>query len=80
MSRKQIPYQFQNEVKEGKRIVTLSGVIRKRYWDGDKCIDAKLLRDTLDEVEEDVIIRLNSNGGDVQAQLRSYLLGRIPLS
>lgn len=72
MSRKQIPYQFHNEVKEGKRVVTLSGVIRKRYWDGDKCIDAKLLRDALDEVEEDVIIRLNSNGGDVFEGVEMY--------
>lgn len=72
MSRKEIPYQFTDEKKEGKRIITLSGVIRKRYWDGDKCIDAKLLRDALDGAEEDIVIRLNSNGGDVFEGVEMY--------
>lgn len=72
MKRKMIPYQFLNEKRDGKQIVTLSGVIRKRYWDGDKCIDAKLLRDTLDGVTEDVVIRLNSVGGDVFEGVEIY--------
>lgn len=72
MSRKKIPFQFLNEAKDGKKVVTLSGVIRKRYWDGDKCIDAKLLRDVLDGVKEDVIIKLNSNGGDVFQGVEIY--------
>lgn len=72
MSRKQVPYQFSNEKEEGKRIVTLSGVIRKRYWDNDKCIDAKLLKDTLDGVEEEIVIKLNSNGGDVFEGVEMY--------
>lgn len=71
-SRKRIPYQFSNEIKEGKRTITLSGTIRKRYWDGDKCIDAKLLRDALDEAEEDIVIKLNSNGGDVFEGVEMY--------
>lgn len=70
--RKRIPYQFTNETKEGKRTITLSGTIRKRYWDGDKCIDAKLLRDALDEAEEDITIKLNSNGGDVFEGVEMY--------
>ena len=73
MSRsKRIPYQFANEKTEGKRTITLSGTIRKRYWDGDKCIDAKLLRDAMDEAEEDITIKLNSNGGDVFEGVEMY--------
>lgn len=72
MNRKKIPFRFANEAKDGKQVITLSGTIRKRYWDGDKCIDAKLLRDTLDGVKEDVIIKLNSNGGDVFEGVEMY--------
>lgn len=72
MSRKKIPYQFTNETQNGRRVVTLSGVIRKRYWDGDKCIDAKLLRDALDDAEEDIVIKLNSNGGDAFEGVEIY--------
>lgn len=72
MNRKMTPYQFVNEKKDGKQIITLSGVIRKRYWDGDRCIDAKLIRDTLDGVTDDVVIRLNSVGGDVFEGVEIY--------
>lgn len=72
MNREKIPFQFLNEAKDGKRIVTLSGVIRKRYWEDDDCIDAKLLRNTLDGVEDDVTIRLNSPGGDVFEGVEMY--------
>lgn len=72
MSRKNIPYEFLNEKKEGKYIITLSGTIRRRYWDGDKCIDAELLRDAMSGIEDDVIIRLNSNGGDVFEGMEMY--------
>lgn len=72
MKQKMTPYQFLNENTDGKQIITLSGVIRKRYWDGDKCIDAKLIRDTLDGVTDDVVIRLNSVGGDVFEGVEIY--------
>lgn len=72
MSRKKIPFQFLNEEKDGKQVITLSGTIRKRYWDDDQCIDAKLLRDTLDGVTQDVIIRLNSVGGDAFEGIEMY--------
>lgn len=72
MSRKKVPFQFLNEAKDEKRIITLSGVIRKRYWDEDRCIDAKLLRDTLDGIEEDIIIKLNSPGGDAIEGIEMY--------
>lgn len=72
MSRMKVPFQFLNEAEGGKKVITLSGVVRKRYWDSDKCIDAKLLRDTLDGVKEDVIIKLNSGGGDVFEGVEMY--------
>lgn len=72
MKQKMTPYQFLNEKKDGKQIITLSGVIRKRYWDDDRCIDAKLIRDTLDGVTDDVVIRLNSVGGDVFEGMEIY--------
>lgn len=72
MSRKRIPFQFLNEAKDGKQVITLSGTIRKRYWDDDRCIDAKLLRDTLDGTTQDVVIQLNSVGGDVFEGVEMY--------
>lgn len=69
---KKIPYEFTNEAKEGKHILTLSGTIQKRYWSDDKFIDAKLIRDNLDSVKDEVLIRLNSNGGDVFQGVEIY--------
>ena len=69
---KSVPYEFSNEVENGKHVLTLSGNIRKRYWDEDKSIDADLVRDALDGVSEDIIIKLNSNGGDVFQGIEIY--------
>lgn len=67
-----MPYEFSNELENGKHVLTLSGNIRKRYWDEDKSIDADLVRDALDGVSEDIIIKLNSNGGDVFQGIEIY--------
>lgn len=72
LSRKKVPFQFKNETKDDKTVIVLSGVIRKRYWDDDDCIDARLLRDALDGVEGDVVIKLNSGGGDAFEGLEMY--------
>lgn len=69
---KNVPFEFTNESKDGKHILTLSGVIRKRYWDDDKSIDAKLVSDSLDGVTDDIVIYLNSNGGDVFQGIEIY--------
>lgn len=53
-------------------ILTLSGTIQKRYWSDDKYIDAKLVRDQLESVDNDVVIRLNSTGGDVFQGVEIY--------
>lgn len=39
-----VPFQFSNELVEGKRVLTLSGNIRKKYWSDDDVIDAKSIR------------------------------------
>lgn len=69
---KNVPFEFTNETKEGKHILTLSGNIRKRYWSEDKSIDASLVSDSLDSVTDDIVIRLNSNGGDVFQGIEIY--------
>lgn len=69
---KKIPFQVSNEAKEGKHILTLSGVIQKRYWSDDKYIDAKLVRDALEGITNEVVIYLNSNGGDVFQGVEMY--------
>lgn len=67
-----MPYEFTNEIENGVHTLTLSGNIRKRYWDEDKAIDADLVRDALDEITNDVVIKLNSNGGDVFQGIEIY--------
>lgn len=69
---KDIAFQATNETENGKHILTLSGNIRKRYWSEDKSIDADLVRDALDDVTDDVVIKLNSNGGDVFQGIEIY--------
>lgn len=69
---KSVPYEFTNEAKDGTRILTLSGNIRKRYWDDEKAIDAALVHQALEGVTEDVVIKLNSNGGDVFEGIEIY--------
>lgn len=67
-----IPYNFKNEVQNGQHVLTLSGIIRKKWYEGDEAIDAKSIRETLDDVTEDVLIRLNSGGGDVFEGIEIY--------
>ncbi|EPI26153.1 endopeptidase Clp [Enterococcus faecium LA4B-2] len=69
---KNVPFQFKNELKEGKHVLTLSGNIRKKYWSDDDVIDAKSVRDTLDSVTSDIVIKLNSPGGDVFEGIEIY--------
>lgn len=69
---KKVPFQFKNELKNGKRVLTLSGNVRKKYWSDDDVINAKDVRETLDAVSEDIIIKLNSPGGDVFEGIEIY--------
>lgn len=67
-----VPYEFKNETKSGKHILTLSGVIAKNYWSSDKYIDAEMVRNALDDVTDDIVIRMNSNGGDAFQGIEIY--------
>ncbi|MGL9971477.1 head maturation protease, ClpP-related [Enterococcus sp. DIV1420a] len=69
---KSVPFEFSNEVKEGKYVLTLSGIIRKKYWSDEDVIDAKTIRSTLDSVNDDIVIKLNSPGGDAFEGIEIY--------
>ena len=69
---KKVPFQFKNELKNGKHVLTLSGHVRKKYWSDDDVINAKDVRETLDAVSEDIVIKLNSPGGDVFEGIEIY--------
>lgn len=64
---RKVPFEIKNEVVGNKTVLTLSGVVAIPYpWEKeDDTINEKLIRNTLDGVEGDILIRLNSPGGDV---------------
>lgn len=70
--RKKVPFQVVAEAGAKETVLTLSGTIQKRYWSDDKYIDAKLVRDQLEDVKNDVVIRLNSLGGDAFQGVEIY--------
>lgn len=69
---KKVPFQFKNEVKNGKHVLTLSGNVQKKYWRDDDVINAKDIRETLESVTDDIVIKLNSPGGDVFEGIEIY--------
>lgn len=69
---KEVPFEFKNEVSDNIQVLTLSGAIQKRYWSDDRYIDAKLVRESLDNVKNDIHIKLNSPGGDVFQGVEIY--------
>lgn len=70
--KEKIPFVVKNEINGSTRVLTLSGNIQKRYWSDDAVIDAKLLSDELEGVTDDVVIKLNSPGGDVFQGIEIY--------
>ena len=62
---------FRNETKNNKHILTLSGTIANLSFLEDT-ISAKAVKDSLDNVKEDIVIRLNSGGGDVFEGIEIY--------
>lgn len=69
---KKVPFQFKNEVENGKHVLTLSGNVQKKYWRDDDVINAKDIRESLESVTDDVVIKLNSPGGDVFEGIEIY--------
>ena len=62
---------FRNETKNNKHILTLSGTIANLSF-LDDTISAKAVKDSLDNVKGDIVIRLNSGGGDVFEGIEIY--------
>ncbi|WP_458523901.1 head maturation protease, ClpP-related [Vibrio parahaemolyticus] len=69
---KKVPFQFTNEIQNGKHILTLSGNVQKKYWRDDDVINAKDIRESLETVTDDIVIKLNSPGGDVFEGIEIY--------
>ncbi|MGF2169766.1 head maturation protease, ClpP-related [Enterococcus casseliflavus] len=69
---KKVPFKFTNEIQNGKHILTLSGNVQKKYWRDDDVINAKDIRESLDTVTDDIVIKLNSPGGDVFEGIEIY--------
>lgn len=64
---KNIPFNFKNEVINNATVLTLSGVVGTMYpWESeDEVINERRIRNALSGVEGDILIRINSPGGDV---------------
>lgn len=62
---------FRNETKNDKHILTLSGTIADFAFFEDT-ISAKAVKNALDDVDKDIVIRLNSGGGDVFEGIEIY--------
>lgn len=64
---KNVPFEFKNEVVNETTVLTLSGVVGKPYpWEEESdTINEKLIENALSDVDGDIVIRLNSQGGDV---------------
>lgn len=71
-----LKYQFKNESRDDKHILTLSGVVAKPDWI-DRMLDietinAQDIADALDDVNKDILIKLNSGGGDAFEGIEIY--------
>lgn len=63
--------EFKNETKNNKHIITLSGTIAN-LGVFENAIDAQSIRDALDNVNKDIVVKLNSGGGDVFEGIEIY--------
>ena len=72
---KKIKPEISNEVTNEGHILTLSGAVRKKAWYDDEnteFINMESVSNSLEGVTGDVIIRLNSGGGDVFEGIEIY--------
>ncbi|MGO4936625.1 head maturation protease, ClpP-related [Fundicoccus sp. Sow4_H7] len=69
---KKIKYEFRNEVTEEAFILYLSGRIGENYFEDDNYISAEMVREALQGVEQPIIIKLNSAGGDAYQGIEIY--------
>lgn len=70
--------EFKNELVNGKTNLTISGPIGKPdEWFNSDAISAEMIKDALSEAEGDIIVELNSGGGNVfeGIEIYNYLKG-----
>ncbi|WP_228519643.1 MULTISPECIES: head maturation protease, ClpP-related [Staphylococcus] len=65
-------YAFKNEVKDGKVVLTLSGPVAETSIFADETINSHDIAEALDGVDKDILIRLNSPGGDAFQGIEIY--------
>lgn len=65
-------YSFKNEVEDDKVILTLGGPVAEASIFADETINSADIANALDDVNKDVVIRLNSPGGDVFQGIEIY--------
>ncbi|UXU54256.1 Clp protease ClpP [Staphylococcus agnetis] len=65
-------YAFKNEVKDDKVVLTLSGPVAQTSIFADETINSRDIAESLDDVDKDVLIRLNSPGGDAFQGIEIY--------
>lgn len=67
-----VPFEIRNEIQDDKYVLYLSGTVDRGGWWYSGEINAKSVRDELEGVEQDIVIRLNSPGGDVFEGIEIY--------
>ncbi|MCW6666956.1 Clp protease ClpP [Aerococcaceae bacterium NML190938] len=72
--RRNVPFNISNELTDTKQVLTLSGTVRKKYWEDDQVVDEQTVRAALAESNVPLTIRLNSPGGDVFEGISIYNL------
>ncbi|HEC2203823.1 TPA: Clp protease ClpP [Staphylococcus delphini] len=65
-------YAFKNEVKDDKVVLTLSGPVAQASIFADETINSHDIAEALDDVDKDILIRLNSPGGDAFQGIEIY--------
>lgn len=63
---------IKNESKDNKHILTLVGTVGGDKFFDEEFISAKDVRDSLKDVNKDIVVKLNSPGGDVFAGVEIY--------
>ena len=65
-------YAFKNEMKDDKVVLTLSGPVAQSSIFADETINSHDIAEVLDDVDKDIVIRLNSPGGDAFQGIEIY--------
>ena len=71
-----LKYQFKNEVQDDTHILTLSGIVAKPdLFDillDNETINAKSVAEALNDVDKNIVVRINSGGGDGYEGIEIY--------